>query len=294
MRWQLAAIGAAILVFIINAAPFNIQNIGTKVIYGDDDRKNLYEVDDANLRQQADSTVALFRNNRLQDMGTYTKLMTSPFGTGMNLCPNEPFYTEENGAFCSGFLIAPDLVVSAGHCIANQATCDQVKFVFGFNIKNAGENPQTVSNSEVYSCKQLIFSTVVSDGEDFSISRLDRPVVGHAPLQMRLQGSPKASDPLVVMGHPSGLPLKISGGASVREVKAQHLVANLDTYGGNSGSAVFNGSTGEIEGVLVRGEADYIWQNNCRASNRCSNTGCRGEDVTLIKQVLAHIPATMF
>ena len=62
-------------------------------------------------------------------------------------------------------------------------------------------------------------------------------------------------------------------------------MANLDTYGGNSGSAVFNAKTGLVEGILVRGEQDYVQKGDCRVSNVCPADGCRGEDVTKILSV---------
>lgn len=297
-RWQLPFIGAAFLVFIVNAAPFSMKNAPAffkpKVVYGNDDRKNVYEVDDPVWLQNADSTVALFRPSRLETQGPVTKLLTMPFGTGMNLCPNEPFYNEEYGAACSGFLIAPNLIASAGHCLATQGACDQTRVVFGFSVKADGHLPKTVPTSDVYTCKKLIHSIVNNDGEDFAIAELDRPVVGHSPVQLRLQGAPSPGDPLVVMGHPSGLPLKISDNARVRELQDQYLTSNLDTFGGNSGSPVFNAQTGEVEGILVRGESDYIFQNGCRATNNCADSGCRGEDVTLTKQILPHIPPALF
>ncbi len=74
---------------------------------------------------------------------------------------------------------------------------------------------------------------------------------------------------LVVIGRPSGLPTKVADGAQVRSVNDVFLVANLDTYGGNSGSAVFNAVTGVVEGILVRGDTDYVYnaQLGCRVSN---------------------------
>jgi V8-like Glu-specific endopeptidase len=88
----------------------------------------------------------------------------------------------------------------------------------------------------------------------------------------------------VVIGHPTGLPTKVSAGANVRSVNDVYFVANLDTFGGNSGSAVFNAETGEIEGILVRGERDYRYNSarGCYVPNTCVNLGCRGEDSTLI------------
>lgn len=49
---------------------------------------------------------------------------------------------------------------------------------------------------------------------------------------------------------PAGLPQKIAGGAKVRSIQTGFFVANLETDGGNSGSAVFNLSNGVIEGIL--------------------------------------------
>ncbi len=64
-----------------------------------------------------------------------------------------------------------------------------------------------------------------------------------------------------------------------------YYVANLDTYGGNSGSAVFNAKTGVIEGILMRGENDYVYKNGCRVSNVCASDACRGEDVTKLSSI---------
>ena len=46
-----------------------------------------------------------------------------------------------------------------------------------------------------------------------------------------------------------------------------------------------NETTGEVEGILVRGETDFVYKNSCRVSNVCADDGCRGEDVTRITDV---------
>ncbi len=106
-------------------------------------------------------------------------------------------------------------------------------------------------------------------------------------LKYRTEGSPKKGDNIVVIGHPSGLPTKIAGGANIRSVNSVYFQANLDTYGGNSGSAVFNADTGLLEGILVRGERDYVYDSaqGCKVSNVISNTGGSGEDVTRITNI---------
>ncbi|MGZ3721615.1 MAG: trypsin-like serine peptidase, partial [Bdellovibrionales bacterium] len=261
-----------------------------KVIYGNDDRQDYYEVLDQNLRNAADSTVALIRAANLSQNGAVTNISTVSYGQGMGLCANEPFYNQETAAFCSGFLVGPDMVVTAGHCISDQASCINTKMVFGFKLSAKDVLPRAVPTDHVYSCLQVIHSVSVPTGEDFAVVKLDRPVTQFVPLAYRTTGKINVGDALHVIGHPAGLPLKVAGGGHVRTVQAQFLVANLDTYGGNSGSAVFNSVTGEVEGVLVRGETDYVFQNGCRSSNRCPDTGCRGEDVTLFERVLPYLP----
>ncbi len=255
------------------------------VIYGDDDRLDYYQADEAS-KKLSESTVALIRASNLENQGLWTQIKTVSYGQSMGLCTSEPFFSQETAAFCSGFLVTPDLIVTAGHCVRSQANCEATKFVFGFRVDSEGTLPRQVLTQEVYSCKQLIHSVANPAGEDFAVARLDRPVTSVPPLDLRRQGRIEAGASLSVMGHPAGLPLKIAGGAYVRSVQTEHLVANLDTYGGNSGSAVFNSVTGLIEGILVRGEMDFTFKDGCRISNHCDNQTCRGEDVTLIERVL--------
>lgn len=255
------------------------------VIYGDDNRLDLYAAPTM-WQERALSTVALLRNSSLSDMGNgFYSLNGENYGSSYNLCEEEPFREQTKAAFCSGFLVAPDKIATAGHCIRTSSDCKKTKFVFGFAIAQKGLEPTQFASSEVYSCKEIIKSTEESTGADFSVVSLDRTVSNHPPLPLQNFVS-NSGNPLLVIGHPAGIPVKISGGALVRSVNPKFYVANLDTYGGNSGSAVFNESTGEVVGILVRGETDFVYKNNCRVSNHCPDTGCRGEDVTRIDQVL--------
>ena len=67
-------------------------------------------------------------------------------------------------------------------------------------------------------------------------------------------------------------------------------MANLDTYGGNSGSPVFNAQNNKVEGILVRGETDFVSNGQCNVSLVCPSTGCRGEDVTRATVWSAKVP----
>jgi V8-like Glu-specific endopeptidase len=127
-----------------------------------------------------------------------------------------------------------------------------------------------------------------SDGADFAIVKLDRRVRNHLPLTLRSSGDVVIGNDLTVVGYPEGLPLKLAGGAQVRATGAAgFFTANTDTYGGNSGSAVVNTLTHQVEGVLVWGEKDFEWtQKGCARSYRCKADACRGEDITRISEVI--------
>lgn len=265
--------------------------VNGEVIYGSDDRIDLYQTQNSKLRSLADSTVALIPAASVKAEGGVARLTTQPYGPSMSFCKDEPFYEQVTAAFCSGSLIAPDIVMTAGHCITSQSSCEGTKFVFGFAVKEKGKMPTSVATKDVYGCKQLLGREQVNDGADWALIKLDRAVSGHTPLKLNQTGVIANKTPIVVIGHPAGLPTKIAGGSEVRDnSKNGYFVANLDTYGGNSGSAVFNAKTGLIEGILVRGETDYVYRGSCRVSNVCTSDGCRGEDVTKIGVVTAKLP----
>ncbi|MBI5201053.1 MAG: trypsin-like peptidase domain-containing protein [Elusimicrobia bacterium] len=295
-RWERVAV-LAILAAGLAAntyAQSNPRPVHPNVIYGSDDRLDIWQVKNARVLALADSTVALFQGSDVtsdaQD-SSKSSLGVENYGERMGLCKNEPFYEQPMGAFCSGSLVAPDIIMTAGHCVRSESACAGTKFVFGFAVKAKGEYPTGVPTGEVYSCAKLIGREEIGTGADWALVRLDRKVTGHKPLELNRSGVLKKGTPMFVIGHPAGLPTKVAGGATVRdETPNGFFVANLDTYGGNSGSAVFNGVTGQVEGILVRGETDYVYRGSCRVSNQCTNESCRGEDVTKISSVFPNLP----
>lgn len=259
-----------------------------KVIYGDDNRRDVYEVTNPMFLEMARSTAALINQGNLSVVGDTTKVNGRALGDSRGLCQDEPFREQVAAANCSGFLVAPNMLVTAGHCIRSESQCKGYGYVFGFETETQGQTEYSVPNENVYKCKRLVKTVLNSWGDklDYAVVELDRPVTGRTAMPFRKSGKVTDGQEIVVIGHPSGLPTKIADGAFVRNNSDSiYFSANLDTYGGNSGSAVFNVTTGEIEGILVRGENDYTRSGSCTVSNQCPMDGCRGEDVTRITNV---------
>jgi hypothetical protein len=241
-----------------------------KSIYGQDNRKDIFLVSsDAKINAAADAVVSLFESNRLAPLedGSRSKIINKVFATEYRLCdtasPVEPYLAQPCSAFCSGVLVAPDVVATAGHCIntaqARTPPLNEVRFVFGYRMRDENTPEMIIANREIYMGKQIIKQVYTPGGADWALVRLDRPVQGHTPVSIRRTAKVSDADDLYVIGHPCGLPAKFADGAIVRiNTDADFFVANLDTYGGNSGSPVFNRTTHQVEGLLVRGQNDFI------------------------------------
>ena len=256
------------------------KTIQRKVVYGDDDRQDVYQVTNEALLRMSQGTCALvspFNIDRQAD-GRY-RLSGTALGAARDLCASEPFRDQPTAAFCSGFLVSQDVVATAGHCVPADG-CDGTAFVFDYRMIDSTTAKMVIEQDNVYFCEEVVGHRL-SGGVDYALVRLDRPVTGRQPVEIRRSGRVPDRTPLVMVGHPSGLPQKIAGGARVRDNSASsHFVANTDSYGGNSGSPIFNELTNEVEGILVRGVADYVPEGNCYVSNHCSDAGCDGEDAT--------------
>lgn len=257
--WPVLALSAC----TAEPAPVTAQR-ADEVVYGADDRTDFHAIADDTWRARARSTATLVPRGRLtlNDDGSVDYEATV-YGPHFDLCPDQPFYDQPRLGRCSATLIDDDVVLTAGHCVPGQQRCDDRRFVFGWAVTEPGEAP-VLRADDVYRCAEIL-ATVDSDDDerrlDFAFIRLDRPVVGWpvAPLASSDEAFALGT-PMTVIGYPNGIPLKYAPNGAVINPRAEqrdYFEATLDTFGGNSGSGVFD-ARGDVVGVLVRGERDYV------------------------------------
>ncbi len=235
------------------------------VVYGVDDRLEVYNHPDLDLRRIAErSIVALIPTFRLsrESNGTYS-LFTESLGELRELCPGEQFSAQPAAASCSGVLIDDDLVLTAGHCIDATKPCGFYSYVFNYHLA-ASDRLAVIGDEDVYSCERVVAQegSTSSFTPDFAIVQLDRPVEGAQVPAIVRPATPLSDDEQVSMiGFGSGLPAKIDSGGNVADARAESLdffVANVDAFQGHSGSATFD-SEDRLAGILVAGNApDYL------------------------------------
>ena len=314
------------LAFLISSVPLMSFAGGgaDKSIYGKDDRVDFFSAS-ADMQKLSDSVVSFWDAGKtvFDPVSKAYTLKTDKFGDKLNLCPGEKFRDQTIGAFCSGSLVGEDMVMTAGHCITDETKCAATKLIFGYAVKKkGGQAPAQIAQEEVYSCKKIVkrfqgieqnsfmpfmmldfmsmalssATTTSGLGPDYALIQLDRKVAGHKALAVNRTSTLKKGDAVFVIGHPVGLPLKVASGATVRDAAPDgYFVTDLDTFGGNSGSPVFNAKTRLVEGILVRGDEDFIkTPAGCNTMAVYPQNGGRGEDVTKISELQALIPKLAF
>ncbi len=262
-----------------------------RVIYGTDDRRDLYEVNDRFIIDQAESTATFSLRGLINPLGNGDfQISQGTLGNSLKLCPGTKYEDQPSIGACSATLISPKHLLTAGHCMPDQKRCEEIYLLFGFHVYSPGEYMKVAPARDVYRCKKLLVRNQ-DDYLDFALIELDREVSDRRPVNLGIKEKVPKGHKVRLIGYPDGLPSKVVSGASVRSSQNLKFVSNVDAFKGNSGSAIFSESTGNMVGVLFAGNNDYIFNNRrgCRELNICKDNACRGEDASHISSIWPRI-----
>jgi hypothetical protein len=247
------------------------------IVYGADDRREIFEVPEALQSVLARSTVSFIANERLDP--TSVELLTPgpSFGEAANLCVGEPFAEQPAAAFCSGVLVDWDLVLTAGHCLRVR-TLDDFSVVLGYHY--TGGLALAARPIDVLTPLEIVHERLDVSGQeprlDYGWLRLaeaarapyEPAAVGVEPFALQL------GDTLHVVSAVGGAPLKVDTGGAVHETRASlrdYFVADTDTAGGSSGGPAFDREAALV-GVLARGGADLeMTPAGCQSTRYVAN-----------------------
>lgn len=274
------------------------------VVFGVDNRIEYVNIPEVRLKSLADSVAGMFvaplvsctpPNCTLAPLAPPAGGITQASHPATRpYCSSVPFQNQFGGAWCTAFLVGPDLFATAGHCLAakNAApTCNQVggafKVVFGFHADAAGNSPnnKVVPSSDVYTCTGTPVGAH-TDAEDWAFFKVDRVVAGRIPLISNHAGPLRVSEEHVVYGFPHSVPLKMARDSWIKvdnPLDAVRIGVLADTFPGNSGGPIINIMTGVAVGFASYGaDWDYVDvfgspgnPSPCAAVNVCSMTsGC--------------------
>jgi hypothetical protein len=275
-----------------------------QLYYGNtDDRVNLLASTDGKLRDYAADAVALMVEAdyvHVYPGGSVDLDLVRASAGGLrlreNLCltlpvgvppfPEEPV-AQKGWYTCTAWLISPSVVITAGHCALDAkfggclkpgTTQPNWAFVFNYHrvppltgVTNGFQvQIQPLIKNDVYYCGRVL-RAFDQQFRDVAAIELDRPVVGHAPLEYDEFPDLKVGQQLGFVGHSSGLPKKVQDQGQVQANKVYVdpdtgmpavFKADLDVYHADSGGPALQnkGAFGwYAAGALIgmSGVADY-------------------------------------
>jgi hypothetical protein len=283
------------------------------LIYGTDDRHEIFT--SARATQIAKSTATMVSKNFILPQTAKSTFnldfIQADVSYGLGLCKEEKYSTQPHGWLnCTGFLVAPDILVTAGHCmiynhgggqgiiennVPASSMCDTFGWVFDFSLDPANAlkaSTTDIAPERIYSCAKVLYAEAMGEeqdpvthefnvpaggrhGKDFAIIQLDRKVEGREPLKFAAV-PPAVKERLMVVGYPSALPGKYAMGYRIAGEYDNYLNTDLDIAAGNSGSPVLN-SKNEVTGIIVRGfpaeDYQYFPERNCSKEIICPKMG---------------------
>lgn len=262
--------------FASTARAESIGELRQPIIYGEDDRRQVYEVEDERLRALARESVAAFVSPRAlsYDATGQVSIHAPTLGQSAGLCSGEAFADEPSLAFCSSVLIDDDLVATAGHCLGASRSeafvnCRSLAVVFNYLYDAAGQLAPLTAE-DVYRCRRVVAWTPGNNVDpDFAVVQLDRsvrPGLSSAPFA---PSEVEVGQHIHVIGFGAGLPAKIDSGAvaTLNSPFSEYFTGATDTFGGNSGSPIFD-DAGQLLGLHVAGQPDWTSMGFCTAAAR--------------------------
>lgn len=209
------------------------------------------------------------------------KIQTQSVEQQMNICPGSAMGQDPYLARCSGFLVAGNQVLTAGHCFKDQKInkeyyCRNFGWLFGHQNNN-----QSFRKSDLYSCKKVIVKYDESKNIDYAIVTLNEFVTGAIPLPLDSDGDFSQNTNVAMLSFPLGGRLRSSGLAALKVKSFNNLLeSNLDSLPGSSGAPVIDLETGLVIGIHMAGEAQYMTKQSgetcqrlrvCQAEEDCTH-----------------------
>jgi len=231
-----------------------------------------------------------------------------------DVCEDLPFIKEVAIGSCSGVLIKPNLVATAGHCV-DKHIFDKTWF---FNYQNGDD----LVLKQGYKVQRIVYRNLVLIKSGYSFERnsinRQRQQIGVGPLPpdmhdytnyrdialleldnevdgfltLNINFSPFfAGRKAISVGYPLGLPLKQNTNGSLKEMATPYyMTTNIETLQGNSGGPLFDLETGDLIAITVNQGFNSVF--GLKKDKRCYGFKPYLGDATDVAHLSGHMTLT--
>lgn len=187
------------------------------------------------------------------------------------------FITDDDNepAWCTGFLVAPDLFITNEHCPRSPKEMRRSIVEFDFDTETA--------LTKIFKLKTELAR---NEDLDFALYRLNKPVSDRDFLKLKDDDQSLSNEkPLIVIQHPAGLPKRLASLQCQTKTlttgqmdPATDFGHQCDTQGGSSGSPVQ-----DVMGMVI-GIHHYGFPSTAKPSEQVNQAVKMGEILKLIKK----------
>ncbi|NBQ54398.1 MAG: hypothetical protein EBU49_12585, partial [Proteobacteria bacterium] len=144
-----------------------VSQSGNAAIIGENNLLDWHEEADVGRRDASRATVVLIKksHNWLQQNGDRWAFAADvpSFGQSDELCVGEPFREQPVPGDCSGFLIAPDAIATANHCLEPMGGCANITVAFDFRTVGPGQTTFDFGLDSVFHCVAVVANNEFED-----------------------------------------------------------------------------------------------------------------------------------
>jgi V8-like Glu-specific endopeptidase len=164
------------------------------------------------------------------------------------------------------------------------------RYVFGYHMRDAATPNVVIANRDIYQAAAVLAWQLHTNGVDWALIQLDRPVVGHRIAPIRQASTVRKGQPVHAIGYPMGLPAKFTPGR-VQSVNDAVFFTSISSYPGNSGSPVYNSTTHALEGIIFAGKGPkLVRQGDCFVTRARDSVATRASAFASALSTLQRIP----